>query len=100
MKIPFLKKGDTIAIATPSRKAGLSDFELFENYLAERGFKTVRAGNIFLSDNQFAGNDSSRIEAMNNLIEDKKKKEKMFTTIFFILSFALLNLALYFITIS
>jgi len=74
MKIPFLKKGDTIAIATPSRKAGLSDFELFENYLAERGFKTVRAGNIFLSDNQFAGNDSSRIEAMNNLIEDKKIK--------------------------
>ena len=41
-----------------------------------------------------------KVADINDLIEDKKKKEKMFTTIFFIFSFALLNLALYFITIS
>jgi hypothetical protein len=36
----------------------------------------------------------------NDLIEDKKKKEKVFITAFFILSFTLLNLALYFLSSS
>jgi len=67
MKIPFLKTGDTIALAAPSRKVLASDFEPFVNYLNEKGFKVIRATNLNLSDNQFAGTDAERVSAMNEL---------------------------------
>jgi len=74
MKIPFLRTGDTIALAAPSRKVSASDFEPFENYLTEKGFKVIRAGNLNLADNQFAGTDAERISAMNDLFENPEIK--------------------------
>lgn len=74
MKIPFLKTGDTIALAAPSRKVTLPDFEPFEKYLTENGFKVIHATNLDLSDNQFAGTDAERISAMNDLFENPDVK--------------------------
>ena len=74
MKIPFLKTGDTIALAAPSRKVVPLDFEPFEKYLIEKGFNVVRAGNLNLADNQFAGTDAERISAMNDLFENPEIK--------------------------
>jgi len=74
MKIPFLKTGDTIALAAPSRKVVPLDFEPFEKSLIEKGFNVVRAGNLNLADNQFAGTDAERISAMNDLFENPEIK--------------------------
>jgi len=74
MKIPFLKTGDTIALAAPSRKVVALDFEPFENYLIENGCKVIRATNLNFSENQFAGADSERISAMNDLFENPDVK--------------------------
>lgn len=74
MKIPFLKTGDTIAIVAPSRKVQPADYEPFEQYLIENGFKVVRASNLNMTDNQFAGTDSERISAMNALFENSEVK--------------------------
>jgi len=74
MKIPFLKTGDTIALAAPSRKAMALDYEPFEKYLFEKGFNVIRAGNLNLADNQFAGNDAERVSAMNELFENPDVK--------------------------
>lgn len=74
MKTPFLKSGDTIALAAPSRKVSLADFEPFGNFLVENGFRVVRASNLTLSDNQFAGTDAERISAMNVLFENPDVK--------------------------
>ena len=67
MKIPFLKTGDTIAFAAPSRKVLASDFEPFEHFLIQNGFNVIRATNLKMSDDQFAGTDAERVSAMNDL---------------------------------
>ncbi|HBG70584.1 MAG: hypothetical protein A2W93_08365 [Bacteroidetes bacterium GWF2_43_63] len=74
MKIPFLKTGDTIAIVAPSRKVQPADYEPFEQYLIENGFKVVRASNLTLADNQFAGSDAERISALNDLFANPEVK--------------------------
>ncbi len=74
MKIPFLKTGDTIALAAPSRKVVSLDFAPLENHLVEIGFKVVHAGNLCLADNQFAGTDAERISAMNQLFSNPEVK--------------------------
>ncbi|KAF5031786.1 putative murein peptide carboxypeptidase [anaerobic digester metagenome] len=50
------------------------DFEPFEKYLTENGFKVIHARNLDLSDNQFAGTDAERISAMNDLFENPDVK--------------------------
>ncbi len=74
MKIPFLKTGDTIALAAPSRKVSLTDFAPFEHFLTDKGYKVIRASNLNASFHQFAGNDAERISAMNELFQNPEVK--------------------------
>ncbi|NLL28685.1 MAG: LD-carboxypeptidase [Bacteroidales bacterium] len=74
MSIPFLKHGDTIAIAAPSRKIGDLDCKPFEKFLNDFGFNVIYAENISCEQNQFAGTDNERADAINKLFEDPAVK--------------------------
>ncbi|PKP04079.1 MAG: LD-carboxypeptidase [Bacteroidetes bacterium HGW-Bacteroidetes-6] len=72
--IPFLKPGDTIALAAPSRKVFPVDYEPFSQFLLQKGYKVKLSSNLGLSHHQFAGNDAERAVALNALFEDSTVK--------------------------
>lgn len=74
MNLSYLQKGDTIALAAASRKIKEEDYLAFEKYLIEKSFNVIRADNLSLTNNYFAGNDKDRIAAMNVLFENPEIK--------------------------
>jgi muramoyltetrapeptide carboxypeptidase len=57
---PFLKAGDTVAIAATARKVNKEDIETASAIIKGWGLNLVFSPNLFKSDNQFAGNDVER----------------------------------------
>lgn len=74
MFLELLKAGDTIALAASARKVEMNDFLPFKNYLESIGYKVILAQNLNSSDNQFAGTDSERVVALNELIKNPEVK--------------------------
>ncbi len=71
LKPPYLKKGDTIAIAATARKVSPSDLSFAIRLIQEKGFKIVLAKNIYSECHQFAGDDILRTQAFQELIDRK-----------------------------
>lgn len=74
MNLSYLQKGDTLALAAASGKIKEEDYLAFEKYLIEKSFNVIRADNLSLTNNYFAGNDKDRIVAMNALFENPEIK--------------------------
>jgi muramoyltetrapeptide carboxypeptidase len=70
MTPPYLKPGDTIAITATARKVSLAEIEpairLFESW----GLNVKLATGLFSEANQFAGDDSIRTDALQELLDD------------------------------
>lgn len=56
----YLKKGDTIGIVSTARKISLAELKPAIKTLESWGLQVVYGDNLFLEDNQFAGNDQQR----------------------------------------
>jgi len=71
---PFLKPGDTIAIAAPARKISpeelLPAIRTFESW----GLTVFLPSNIYAEFNQFAGTDEQRIADLQSLLDDDNIK--------------------------
>lgn len=70
----YLKKGDKIAIAAPARRISKAELVpaigLFESW----GLEVVLPEHLFNSDNQFAGDDNTRAQVMQGLLDDPSIK--------------------------
>lgn len=66
---PFLKKGDTIAIAATARKVSPEEIHFAIQEIQKRGYKVLLASNIFESFNQFAGTDEARQRGLQELLD-------------------------------
>jgi len=66
---PFLKKGDTIAIAATARKVSQEEIDFAIQEIQKRGYKVLLASNIFESFNQFAGTDEARQRGLQELLD-------------------------------
>ncbi len=75
---PFLKKGDKVGIVAPARKVSkdelASSFEIISNY----GLDVIYTDNLFLQDNQFAGNDEIRASELQHMLDDETIKAVFF----------------------
>ncbi len=69
LKPPYLKKGDTIAIAATARKVSPNDLSFAIRLIQEKGFKIVLSKNIYSEFHQLAGDDSVRTQAFQELID-------------------------------
>ena len=71
MHAPYLKVGDTIAIVATARhvdeKIILPAVRTFESW----GLKVVLSDRIYEKDNALAGNDETRAQAFQNLLDDE-----------------------------
>lgn len=75
MKIPpYLKRGDTIALAAPARFITKEELDFAITFLESQGFRIILAENLFLQQNQFAGNDTVRTVAFQKLIDNPEVK--------------------------
>lgn len=67
---PFLKKGDTIAIAATARKVSPEEIHFAIQEIQKRGYNIVLASNIFESEHQFAGTDEARQKGLQELLDN------------------------------
>jgi muramoyltetrapeptide carboxypeptidase len=67
---PYLKPGDTIGIAASARKISEAEIEPSLRLIRSLGFKVKCASNLFLEENQYAGNDLMRTQGFQQLLED------------------------------
>ncbi|MDR2868156.1 MAG: LD-carboxypeptidase, partial [Bacteroidales bacterium] len=57
---PFLKQGDTIALAAPARAIDPTEVQETISWLQEEGFKVIYSHALFSRHHQFAGDDALR----------------------------------------
>ncbi|MCA6363119.1 MAG: LD-carboxypeptidase [Bacteroidetes bacterium] len=65
---PFLKPGDTIAIAAPARKIAREEVEPAAGMLRDYGFRVVYNEALFGAENQFSGSDAARTADLQHWI--------------------------------
>jgi muramoyltetrapeptide carboxypeptidase len=73
-KPPYLKTGDTIAIAATARKVSSEELQPAINLFIGWGLKVKLAEGIFETAHQFAGDDSIRANALQLLLDDEQVK--------------------------
>lgn len=78
MKPEYLKKGDLLALAAPSRKVVGEDYKPFAEYLRKQGFRLCFPDDIEIADHQFAGNDEHRASKLNNMFNNPLIKAVIF----------------------
>ncbi len=71
---PYLKKGDTIAIAAPARSISYAQMELAIAYIENAGYKIYLHPDIYAIEHQMAGNENTRANLLNDLIANKEVK--------------------------
>lgn len=71
---PFLNLGDTIAIVATARKVSREEVQPAIDLLESWGFKVVLGPNLFAAQNQFAGSDETRAEALQWAIDHPEVK--------------------------
>ncbi len=74
IKPPFLKSGDTVGIVATARKVSLEEINPAINILQQWGLKPVIGKTIGMMNNQFAGNDSERIQDLQSMLDDSTIK--------------------------
>ena len=67
---PKLNKGDKIGIVAPARKVVLPELETAFSIIEQCGFKVIYDKKLLASDNQFAGNDTTRAAYFQKLMDD------------------------------
>lgn len=70
MKPDYLKKGDLLALAAPSRKVVEEDYKPFANFLRKEGFRLCFPDDIETAENQFAGSEEHRASTLNNMFNN------------------------------
>jgi muramoyltetrapeptide carboxypeptidase len=71
---PFLKRGDTVAIAATARKVNKEDIESAARIIKSWGLNIVFSPNLFKAENQFAGSDKDRAKGLQWALDDEKVK--------------------------
>jgi muramoyltetrapeptide carboxypeptidase len=66
---PFLKPGDTIAIAATARKVSLEELQPSIDIFESWGLNVRFADGLFKQMHQFAGNDHNRIKGLQGLLD-------------------------------
>lgn len=74
IKPQYLKSGDKIGIIATARKVSLAELETCIKVFKTWGLEVVLAPNLFLSNNQFAGEDSQRATDLQWAIDHKELK--------------------------
>lgn len=75
---PYLKTGDTIAIAAPARKISREEVAPAIALLEKEGFKVVVPEGLFEADNQLAGSDEHRAFQIAELLKNREVKAILF----------------------
>ena len=70
MKPDYLKRGDLLALAAPSRKVVEEDYKPFATYLRKQGFRLCFPDDIETAENQFAGSDDHRATKIINMFRN------------------------------
>ena len=70
----YVKRGDTVAIAAPSRWVTGNEIDPFLNTVSGWGLKYKLAGNLFARENQLAGDKSLRARELLTLLHDPEVK--------------------------
>ncbi|MGE5383795.1 MAG: S66 peptidase family protein [Omnitrophica WOR_2 bacterium] len=71
---PFLKQGDTIAIASPARKISLEELKPAISMFEAWGLNVHISPELFSIDNQFAGTDYERCKYLQQLLDNPEIK--------------------------
>lgn len=71
---PFLKPGDTIAIAATARSVGTDQLQAAVQFMEMKGFKVRMDDGLFAVENQFAGDEVHRAACFNRLLADPDVK--------------------------
>ncbi len=74
MHPPFLKPGDTIAIAAPARSISFEQLKAAKDHVEKKGFKIFLHKDLYATENQFGGSDSERARIFNELIANTEVK--------------------------
>ena len=64
-----LSSGSKIALVAPARKVAEDDIAFAVEYIRQRGFVPIYDERLFLSYNQFAGNDEQRASVLQHYLE-------------------------------
>lgn len=71
---PYLTSGDTVALAAPARKISETEILPAANWLKDLGFNVFYDDRLFAEDHQFAGNDETRANYFQNLLDNDTVK--------------------------
>ena len=64
-----LSSGSKIALVAPARKVAEADIAFAVEYIRQRGFVPIYDERLFLSHNQFAGNDEQRASVLQHYLD-------------------------------
>ena len=73
-----LQKGDLIALSAPARKISTEELQFAIQKIEEAGFRIKIDERLFVTENQFAGNDSIRAALLQDLMDDPEVKAILF----------------------
>ena len=65
---PYLKPGDTIAIAAPARSISFEQLQAAKNWVEAKGYNIYIHPDLYLVENQMGGSDSHRANLFNELL--------------------------------
>jgi muramoyltetrapeptide carboxypeptidase len=65
-----LNKGDKIGIVAPARKISLTEIQKALAIIEQNGFQVYYESELFEADNQFAGNDQTRADYFQRLLDN------------------------------
>lgn len=71
---PFLRKGDTIAIAATARKVSPQEMQPCIDFFQQKGFKVMETQFLYAEDNQFAGTDLQRASSLQAVLDNREVK--------------------------
>lgn len=74
MKMPLLRKGDSIAIAAPARSISREQLANAEEYIGRKGYKLYYEKDLFTTEHQFGGSDVFRADFFNRLLAEGRHK--------------------------
>lgn len=72
--LPYLKAGDTVALAAPARKVSPGEMAPAIAMLRSWGLEVMIPTGLYETDNQFAGSDSHRALLLQQLMDDPEVK--------------------------
>ena len=75
---PFLKFGDTVAIAAPARKISEQEIQPAVHFLQEAGFRVLFDDRLFAECHQFAGDEGIRAGYIQELLDNPDIKAVWF----------------------